>query len=75
MTTKTCNYRLLTTKLITEIFNFQLSIFNFIKPPGKAHTQSLLTLAFCTLPFVKKELSHLVQQASSESFFLWKKRN
>ena len=40
MSTKTLDFKSLTTKLITEIFNFQFSIFNFIEPPGNAYTRT-----------------------------------
>ncbi len=70
MTTKTFYCKLLNTKLIKEILNFQFSIFNFIKPPGntypqsdvrcpltlKKYTQGLLTVVRC--PLTLKKLSY-----------------
>ena len=68
MSTKTLDFKSLTTKLTTEIFNFQFSIFNFIEPPGNACTKSVDCCPLSVDKYYKK-LSHLAQQASGGSFF------
>ena len=69
MSTKTLDFKSLTTKLTTEIFNFQFSIFNFIEPPGNACTKSVDCSPLSVDKYYKK-LSHLAQQARVEAFFM-----
>ena len=69
MSTKTLDFKSLTTKLTTEIFNFQFSIFNFIESPGNACTKSVDCCPLSVDKYYKK-LSHLAQQARVEAFFM-----
>ena len=69
MSTKTLDFKSLTTKLTTEIFNFQFSIFNFIEPPGNACTKSVDCCPLSVDKYYKK-LSHLAQQARVGAFFM-----
>ena len=69
MSTKTLDFKSLTTKLTTEIFSFQFSIFNFIEPPGNAYTR---TFAFSHLSFAirQKKAFTSCPTSKSGSFFL-----
>ena len=66
MSTKTLDFKSLTTKLTTEIFNFQFSIFNFIEPPGNACTKSV---DCCPLTNIIKAFISCIT-ASVEVFFI-----
>ena len=64
MSTKTLDFKSLTTKLTTEIFSFQFSIFNFIEPPGNAYTR---TFAFSHLSFAIRQKKAFTSCPTSES--------
>ena len=55
----------MTKKLIVLLTRY--SHIDAIEPPGNAYTRSF---AFCPLPFIRKKLSHLAQQARVEAFFI-----
>ena len=65
MSTKTLDFKSLTTKLTTEIFNFQFSIFNFIEPPGNACTKSV---DCCPLTNITKSF-HILPNKQEWMFF------
>ena len=69
MSTKTLDFKSLTTKLITEIFNFQFLIFNFTEPPGNACTKSVDCCPLSVDKYYKKTFTSCPKSESGSFFY------